>query len=236
MTHMKRLLAPKFWRVPVKQKKWVVKPRPGPHKKLESIPLLIIVRNVLKLVDNASDAKKIIKAKEIFVDGKPRRDQKYPVGLFDVIEIPKLNKQYRVVPSKAGLDLIETSKQEAKTKLCKIKRKTMNKKGVLQLNLHDSKNILVDKKTKTDFKTGDSLLVELPSQKIIEHLKRDKGMLAMITRGQNRGTIAKIKEIMITRTREQNKIICETKGKEFEAIADYVFVVGKTKPEIKVSV
>ena len=112
----------------------------------------------------------------------------------------------------------------------------MFKKGILQLNLHDSKNILVDKKTKTDFKTGDSLLIELPSQKIIEHLKRDKGMIAIIMSGQNRGTIASIKEIIIRRTREPNKIICETKDKEFEAIADYVFVVGKTKPEIKVSV
>jgi len=213
-----------------------VKPRPGPHKKLESIPLLIIVRNILKLVDNASDAKKIIKAKEIFIDGESRNDHKYPVGLFDVVEIPKLNKQYRVVPFKSGLDLIEIAKQEAKTKLCKIKGKTMNKKGILQLNLHDSKNILTDKKNKTDFKTGDSLLVELPSQKIIEHLKRDKGMLAIITRGQNRGTLATIKEVIIRRTREPNKIICETKDKEFEAIADYVFIVGKTKPEIKVSV
>jgi len=186
-------------------------------------------------VDTASDAKKIIKTREIFVDGKPRRDHKYPVGLFDVVDIPKLNKQYRVIPSKSGYDLIEIAKQGAKIKLCKITGKNMVKKGILQLNLHDSKNILVDKK-KTDFKTGDSLLIELPSQKILEHLKRDKGMLTIITSGQNRGTIAKIKEIMITKTREQNKVICETKGKEFEAIADYVFVVGKTKPEIKVSV
>lgn len=218
--------------MPAKQKKWVVAPRPGPHKKFESIPLLIIVRNILKLVDTASDAKKIIKAKEIFVDGKPRRDYKYPVGLFDMIEIPKLNKYYRVVPSKAGLDLIETSKQESKVKLCRINGKAMVKGGKLQLNLHDGKNILSEKKT---FKTGDSVLIELPSQKIVNHLKMDKDMSLIITGGQNRGTIAKIKDIIVKRTRESNKIICQTKEKEFEAIMDYVFVVGKAKPEIKVS-
>jgi small subunit ribosomal protein S4e len=88
---------PRFWRVPKKERTWVVSPRPGPHKKFECIPLLIIVRDILKIVDNAKDAKKIIKSREIFVDGKPRRDHKYPVGLFDVVEIPKLRKQYRVV-------------------------------------------------------------------------------------------------------------------------------------------
>jgi len=186
-------------------------------------------------VDSASDAKKIIKSKEIFVDGKPRVDYKYPVGLFDSIEVPKIDKQFRVVPSKKGLELIEISKQESKQKLCRINEKTMVKNGILQLNLNDGKNILSDKKTKTDYKTGDSLLIEVPNQKIIDHLKMDKGMLAIITGGQNIGTIAKIKELIIRRTREPNKIICEKDGKDFEAIADYVFVVGKTKPEIKVS-
>ena len=220
--------------MPAKRRKWVVTPRPGPHKKFESIPLLIIVRDILKLVDNASDAKKIIKTKEIFVDGNPRLDLKYPVGLFDVIDIPKIDKQYRVVPTKIGLDLIEIPKQESKLKLCKINGKTMVKNGVLQLNLHDGKNILTDKKSK-DFNTGDSVLIELPSQKIIDHIKMDKEILSIITGGQNRGTIAKIKDIIIRRTREPNKIICETKDKEFEAITDYVFVIGKTKPEIRVS-
>ncbi len=218
--------------MPPKKRKWVVAPRPGPHKKFESIPLLIIVRDIIKLVDTASDAKKIIKTKEIFVDGKPRRDHKYPVGLFDIIDIPKLDKQYRLVPSKAGFDLIETSKQESKLKPCRINGKSVVKGGKLQLNLHDGKNILSDKKV---FKTGDTVLIELPSQKIVDHLKMDKDMLSIIVGGQNRGTVAKIKEIIIKRTREPNKIICTTKEKEFEAIMDYVFVVGKNKPEIKVS-
>jgi len=194
------------------------------------------VRDFLRLADNASEAKKIIKSKEMFVDGKPKLDYRYPVGLFDSIEVPKIDKQFRVVPSKRGFDLIEISKQDSKQKLCRINGKTMTKNGILQLNLHDGKNIISDKKTKTDYNTGDSLLIELPNQKIIEHLKMDKGMLSIITAGQNRGTIAKIKEIIIGRTREPNKIICEKNGKDFEAITDYVFVVGKTKPEIKVSI
>jgi len=221
--------------VPRKERTWVVSPRPGPHKKFESIPLLIIVRDILKLADNGSEAKKIIKAKEIMVDGKPRIDHKYPVGLFDVVAIPKLNKQYRVVPTKDGLNLIEISKNESGLKLCRINGKTLVKNGFLQLNLHDGKNIFIKEKVKKDpYKTGDSLIIEVPGQKIKKHIMMEKGTTGIVIGGQNIGNIVKIKEIIKTRSREPNKVICEMKEKEFEAIKDYVFVVGKTKPEIKV--
>ena len=226
--------------MPKKRSTWVVRPRPGPHKKFESIPLLILVRDILKLVDTGKDARKIIKAKEILVDGKPRRDQKYPVGLFDVVEIPKLKKQYRIIPTHAGLDLLEIPNNEAKLKLCRINRKTMVKGRSLQLNLHDGKNIITGKKTtkkkaKGDvYNTGDSVLIEVPSQKMIKHVKMEKGMLAIIVSGQNMGEVIKIKEVIKTRSREPNKVVCEKKGREFEAIKDYVFVIGKAKALIKV--
>jgi len=200
---------------------------------------LILVRDILKLTDTGKDARKIIKAKEIFVDGRPRNDHKYPVGLFDVVEIPKIGKQYRIVPTYVGLDIKEIPKSETKLKLCRINGKTMIKNKKLQLNLHDGRCIIIDsektkKLEKIACKTGDSLLIELPNQKIVEHLKMEKGMLSLITRGLNRGDIAHIKEIITTRSREPNKVICIKEGKEFEATKDYVFVVGKEKPLIKI--
>lgn len=237
--HLKRIRAPDFWNVPKKDRKWVVRPRPGPHKIFESIPLSILLRNVLNLVDTGTDARKIIKAKEIFVDGRPRRDHKYPVGLMDVVEIPKMKKQYRIVPGKKGLDIIEITKTEAKLKLCRIEEKTLLKKGHLQLNLHDGRNIIIPvkdpKKSKGDvYKTGDSVLIELPSQKIINHVKMEKENLAIITKGQNIGKIAKIQKVIIPRSREPNKVVCDKKGEKIETIKDYVFVIGKTKPLIKI--
>ena len=178
------------------------------------------------------DAKKIIKAKEIFVDGKARTDHKYPVGLFDVVEIPKIGKQYRIIPTYSGLNLIEIPKNEAKLKLCRINGKNLLKGKKVQLNLHDGRNIIAE--AKKEYNTGDSLLIELPSQKIVEHVKMDKGMLSIITGGQNKGDVANIKEIITTRSREPNKVICIKEGKQFEAIKDYVFVIGKDKALIKI--
>jgi small subunit ribosomal protein S4e len=229
--HLKRLRAPRFWKVPKKVKKWVVSPRLGPHKKFECIPLLILVRDILKLAETGKEAKSIIKNGEILVDEKARKDHKYPVGLMDVIRIPKIKKVYRIVSAKEGLKIIEIPKKESSLKLCKVKDKTVVKGGLTQLNLHDGRNILVKK---DEYKTGDSILIEVPSQKIIKRIKMEKDSLAMITGGQNRGTIAKIKEIIITRSREPNKVICKKDSEEFVTIKDYVFVVGKEKPVIKV--
>ena len=190
-------------------------------------------------MDTGKDARKIIKLGEIFVDGLPRKDHKYPVGLMDVIEIPKMNQFYRVIVSSKGLELLKIQKKDANKKICRINKKTLVKEGQVQLGLHDGKNIIIKvkdpKKPKEDvYKTGDSLLIEVPSQKILDHMKMEKANTVIITGGQNRGNIAKIKEVIIRRSREPNKVVCETKEKEFEGIKDYIFVIGKTKPIIDI--
>ena len=232
MSHLKRLRAPSFWRVKKKASTWVVKPSPGPHKAEESIPLLILLREILKIAETAKDAKKIIKRREIWVDGKPRRDPKFPVGLFDVIHIPKLNKFYRILPTKKGLEVFEIDEKDARVKICRIDGKTTVKKGKMQLNLHDGKNVLVeDPKT---YKTGDSLLLELPTLKILKHIPLKPGNLGIVGKGKNCGRLGKVKKIIVTRTKEPTKVICESNGEELEVLKEHFFVIGEKQPLIKV--
>ena len=181
MGKLKRLAAPKFWKIPRKEYKWTVCPRAGPHRKEECLPLQLIVRDMLKLAETGREAKKIIKRGEILVDGRPRKDHAYPVGLMDVVSIPKINKHFRALPSKAGIELVEIPKEEADKKLCKIVNKTSIRGGKTQLNLHDGRNVLVEKDV---YKTGDSLLLKLPSQEILDHLKLEKDSLALILKGR----------------------------------------------------
>lgn len=215
----------------------MTRPRAGSHKLTECIPLQILVRDVLSLVDTGSDAKRMIKMGEILVDGRARKDHKYPAGLMDLISIPKLKKNYRITIDYKGLKVIECPDKESKTKLVRINNKTLIEKGHVQLNLHDGRNLRIPVKnpkkgTEDVYKSGDSLLIELPSQKIIDHFKYEKGNLGLITSGQNKGMFVKIKEAIKTRSREPNKVICEKDGKEFEGIKDYMFVVGKNKTVI----
>ncbi len=235
--HLKPLSAPKFWGIARKSRPWVVKPNPGPHKKNESFPLVVALRDVLKLVDTRADGDKMISSREVLVDGKYRRSYKYPIGFMDVLQIPKMNKTYRVVSSKHGLKLVEISGKESNLKLSRIQNKTLVKKGRLQLNLHDGRNILVELKGKKDsYSSGDSVLIELPSQKIVEHIKLENNNLGLIIGGQNQGELVKVKGLVKTRSREPNKVNCDLRGREFASVKDYVFMVGSNKPAITVSV
>jgi small subunit ribosomal protein S4e len=231
--HLKRLRIPSFWKVQKKHAKWAPKPRAGPHKQFESIPLIVILRDILEIADKGKEAKSIIKMGGMFVDGKPRKDQKYPAGVMDVVSMPRLKQQYRILPTRKGLGLVEISAAESKKKICKIGDKTTIRGKKLQLNLHDGRSLLVDVKDSKKYNTGDSVVVELPSQKILNHLKLEKGALTLIIKGKNIGLLGKIEEIIVTKTKEPTKIICNVDGERLEVIKDYIFVVGKDKPLIK---
>ena len=204
-------------------------PRPGPHKKFESIPLAVILRDILHVAATGSEAEKTIRARKIFVDGKARKDPHYPAGLFDVISFPGQKKNYRIVPSAKGLQVVEISESEAKKKIAKIVNKTVIKKGKLQLNLHDGKNLLAD----GDYKTGDSLLLQLPELKIIEHLKLEKGNLGIVSKGVSSGKVGTIKEIIEAKASGKKTISVDLEGTKEEVLADRFFVIGKESPAIK---
>jgi len=224
--HMKRYLIPKYWKMGKKQAKFVVAPRAGPHKRERCIPLLVVLRDILKLSENAKEAKKIIKKGEVIVDKKPRKDPNYPLGLMDVLEIPNINKAYRVNVDKHGLILEEIKSEEAKKKLCRIQNKRVIRGGTFQINLHDGRNIRSDKDV---YSTNDSLLIELPGQKILKHFKFDKNSPATIISGKNIGVQGRIKNVFNRKTMlESSRVILQTKSGEIETVKDYV-LVGEVK-------
>jgi small subunit ribosomal protein S4e len=221
MAILKRLAAPKWWPIEKKAKKFVVSPR-GPHPKESSLPLLVFVRDVLKVAENSKEAKSIIKKGEVLIDGRKMKDYKYGIGLFDVIEIPALKKAWRAVSHKKGLKFVEIPEGEKKLKICKIINKKTLKKGRMQLNLHDGRNILSNEK----YFTHDSLLIEVPEQKVVQYIKLEPESLILVTGGTRMGEIAKVSKI------EGNRVWLKNE-KEFEVPKRFVIVVGKEKPVIK---
>jgi small subunit ribosomal protein S4e len=165
MTRLKRLAAPTWWPIERKVKKFIFAPR-GAYKKELSIPLLIFIRDILKITENRKEAFNAIKKGEVLVDGRKRKDPNYGLGLFNIIEIPSLNKTWRAVP-KNGLSFIEVPEKESKLKICKIVNKKSLKGNKTQINLNDGRNILTNEK----YSTYDSLLIQVPEQKIIDHIK-----------------------------------------------------------------
>ncbi len=229
--HIKRLAAPKTWRIKRKESKFIVKPRPGPHNLKESLPLLVIVRDLLNYAKNAREAKKVIKEGKILVDGRVRKDHKFPVGLMDIVEIPSAD-DYRIVlfDRKGRLTLEKIEKEKAKYKLYKIRDKSFVKGGKLQLHLHDGKNLLIEEDV---YKTKDTIVLDLENNNIQAHFRYDVGSLAYITGGGHVGEVARIKEIKITRSPTPNMVILENEN-EFETIENYIFVIGEKEPYLPV--
>lgn len=228
--HLKRFKSPVHWPIHPKEYKWSVKPSPGPHAIENSLPLMIIVRDILKIADNAREARKIINSGDVLVDGRPRKNYKFPVGFMDVVSIPRTGDVYRVLPDERGrLVLHPIDKENAGFKLCKIVNKTTIKGGRTQLNLHDGRNYLSDE----EFRVGDVVKLSIPEQEILERIPFEKDSLGLVTGGRHTGEIGRIKKINITRSSMPNTAVIETgAGKTFLTLKDYVFVIGKDESVI----
>jgi small subunit ribosomal protein S4e len=228
--HLKRLAAPRVLRLHRKERTFTIRAAPGPHPLELAIPLGLVVREYLGLCDTYKEARKIVSNGDILVDGVKRKNIKFPCGLMDVISIPKMRKNIRILFDRNGkLTLVPISESDAEWKLCRIQNKTIVKGKKVQLNLHDGKNKLVEKDI---YKTGDVLKISFKENKIDEVYRFDKGTVSMIIGGTHIGEIASIDEIQVVASSKPNLAIMKGE-KEFSTIAEHVFPIGKTKPAIE---
>ena len=231
--HMKRLAAPRSWPIERKLTKYVTRPMPGAHSYNLGMPLNIIIKEILKLANNSREVKEIIK-NGVFVDGKRIFDERYIVGFMDVLVFGKTNESYRILLNKNGfVTPVKIDEKETKVKLTKIIGKTLvkGKNGKIQLNLNDGRNILTENLVgkesynKESYKRGDVLLLEIPSQKILEKIPIEKGVKIYLMGGKHIGEIHTAENIT------GEKIALRSKeGQVFETLRKYAFAVGKDKP------
>ncbi len=227
--HMKRLASPRVWSIPKKTHTWAASTSPGPHPIERSVPLLIMVRDMLGYCDTSREGRRIIGSRSVLIDGRIATNYKLPVGLMDVVTIPKAKESFRaLLDSKGKLRPIRISQDRAQWKLVRIENITTIKAGKKQLNLHDGRNVLAKDEP---YRTGDVLKIELPSQKVLNYYPLAKGNVAMIIGGKHSGQIATIENYKVIRSPKPN--IVEFK-EGFSTLKDHVFVVGKKSPEITV--
>ncbi|MFQ5974943.1 MAG: 30S ribosomal protein S4e [Candidatus Hydrothermarchaeales archaeon] len=235
--HLKRLSAPRTWTLRRKEHIWTVKPRPGPHSQDKSYPLLLVVRDLLGYAENSREAKRILNEGNILVNGKVRKDPKFPVGLMDILQIPKTKENFLLVFDKnRKIALLNIKKKETKARLCKIINKCLVKGGHIQLNLHDGTNYLIKnsaKKSAEDkYKTRDTILLDLKKGSISGQMPFKKGNLALIIGGSHMGEVAKIEEIRVMKSSRANVVVLSSDAKKFQTVDDYVFMIGEKKPVI----
>ena len=232
--HKKRIASPRNLLIERKKHKFTFRANPGPYAMKKSIPLGVLLRDILKLADTKRELKNILNQRLVKIDGKIITNPKFPLGLMAVIEIEKLNKSYRILPHELHLIMPYEIKKATNTqKACQIMNKSTTKNGAIQLNLHDGRNIILPKEAGIEqkYNTKDTVILDLPSQQIINHFPFKEGMFAIITAGQNVGKQGIIKEFTWRFGPTASTVtLSSADGVEVQTTQEYIFVIGEQKP------
>lgn len=209
--HLKRHKAPKSWPIKRKGTKYVVNTSP------KGVPMLLILRDMLKLAQNKSEVKKAIHNKQILLNEKLSNDEKNNALLFDTITIIPLKKHYRVEMSEKGkFELKEIKENETKEKVSKIIGKKKLKQGKIQLNLSDGRNFISDIKCNTN----DSVIVNFKGKKIEKCLPLKEKARAFIFEGKHIGKTGTIEKIIP----EQKMAQLESHGEKINVLIKQLIV------------
>ncbi|XP_057326657.1 40S ribosomal protein S4 isoform X2 [Microplitis mediator] len=223
--HLKRLHAPKSWMLDKLGGVFAPRPSTGPHKLRECIPLVIFLRNRLKYALTNSEVTKITMQRLIKIDGKVRIDRNYPLGFMDVVTIEKTGEYFRLIYDVKGrFATHRITAEEAKYKLCKVRRVQTGPKGIPFLVTHDGRTIRYPDPV---IKVNDTIQLDIASSKIIDSIRFEPGNLCMITGGRNLGRVGTI----VSRERHPGSFdICHIKdaqGHTFATRLNNVFIIGK---------
>ncbi len=234
--HLRRIAAPKTWFIPRKGSYWIIRPTSNGYKFEYAMPILLWLRDYLKLVKDKREAKYLLDTNKVLVNNKKIRDLGYNVGLFDVISILPLNKHYRVVINKnEKLVLKEISENEKDLKLIRIVKKTMIKNGRIQVTGLDGSNFIMGDK---DIKVGDSILYNTKERKIEKIIRLKKNVLIYVYYGHKAGKMGRLSDIKILHKPFGNNRLVEylnlEENKVEQTIFDYVVAIGEDKPVITI--
>ena len=218
-SHLKRLTAPNTWKINRKEQTFMIRPEPGSHKMNLSIPL----KNLLIQTGKAQTLREVtymLHNHKILVDSRKRSSLAFPVGLFDIVSMPEINEAITIVIDSLGKLVIKKLKDhKSDIKLIKIKSKRKIKGNKIQVETICGRNVLADEKDAVKYKSGDSLMIKLPSQKIVDHKKFEKGATVYLIGGSHVGIVTKVKSI------DGNTLLCSNGKQELETKKKYAFVI-----------
>ena len=210
--HLKRQSAPKNWPIPRKGTTFVVKANS------KGIPILVVLRDLMKLAQNRREVKKAIHKKDLLISNKIVTDEKKSLELFDILTIVPSKKNYKITLSPKGkYDLEEVDEKRAKTKISKIIGKKSLKGKKTQINLSDGRNYLSELKCNVN----DSVLVDLDKNILKKILPLKEKSNIFVIGGKHAGLQGKI----IKMIPEYKMVEVESGEKKFNALIKQIMIV-----------
>lgn len=203
------------------------RPRTGPHKLRECLPLQIVLRNRLKYALTGRECDLILHDKDnsVKIDNKVRTDKKFPVGLMDVLTIDKTGDKYRMLYDiKGRFTLVKLKQKESEFKLCKVKRREMGPNRIPYIVTHDARTIRFPA---PGISVNDTIKLNLQDNTVEDHVKLEIGNNVLVTGGANRGRVG----VIHNRTKHAGALdmICvkDSTGHTFNTRIGNTFVIGQ---------
>ena len=227
MSHLKKLNAPRKWHIARRDQKFVVRPAPSGHEMSHVLPLLVVMRDVLHVVQTARELKLLFKQRQVLVNGKMQTDLKASIGLLDVLSLPDVDKYYRVViDATRRLSLHSISKADSVKKVAKVVRKNAVIGGKIQITLQDGRTMIAD----NSVNVGDSAVLHLPEGKMTHVVELKKGVQIYIVKGKASGARGTVVDFDGT----EKVVYDDGYGNKKVTLKSYVVALGEDKAFISV--
>jgi len=183
----------------------------------------------LKYALSRDEARKIVRNREglIKIDGKIRRDHRFPLGIMDVVSIEKTNEHFRMLLDVKGrFQPHRIDAKEAGFKLCKVTAKCIGKAKVPHIVTHDGRTLRFPH---PDIEINDSIKFNLSTKEIDGVIKFCNGATVMLHGGNNIGRVG----ILVSIEKHQGSYdiahVKDTKGHMFSTRMSNVIVIGDGK-------
>lgn len=149
----------------------------------KGIPLLFVLREILKLAKTRREAKKILNKGEVKINNTIRKNDDFPVKVFDVVSFDRTKKHYRLQILNRKFVLNEIDEKDAGKKIVRIVGKKNLRGTKCQINLSDGTNFLFDKEASV----GDSVVLNTKENKIEKVLPLKEKSKIEVVRGKHAG-------------------------------------------------
>nr|XP_055050529.1 40S ribosomal protein S4, X isoform-like [Misgurnus anguillicaudatus] len=158
---------------------------------------------------------------------------KPPFRISDVISIEKTGENFRLIyDCKGRFTVHRITNEEAKYKLCKVRKILVGTKGIPHLVTHDARTIRYPDPM---IKVNDTVRIDLETGKVTDFIKFETGNMCMVTGGANLGRIG----VITNREKHPGSFdvvhVKDSTGNNFATRLSNIFVIGKgNKPWVSI--
>jgi len=163
----------------------------------------------------------------IKVDGKIRRDPRFPLGQMDVVTIEKTNEFFRMLLDVKGrFQPHRIDAKEASFKLCKVVKKYIGKQKIPYVVTHDGRSFRFPH---PDISLNDSIKINLATKEIQSVFKFTNGASVYLTGGNNIGRIGVLQSVERHPGSFDIAHVKDSRGNVFATRVGNIFIIGDGK-------